>query len=202
MANDKIYQNYLMHYRTKGSRNGYTKDPNYTPVGKRAKIEYKSPVDEGGFFEFMGKDIADRFKKRFKSFAKDRRRDLQERVNNLKKDLTTETYLAKHNPNGLSDYVAEKARTPEGKKKYAKAIMDYVMPTDRKRMAANEDDFFDFMRHDIVDRRNEKLNSVKKKLKNKIANVIGSKSGSRIINRVTNRLVRRGAQKVAKLLNE
>ena len=202
MANDKVYNNYLMHYRTKGSRNGYSKDPNYTPVGQKAKLEYKRPTDEGGFFEFMGKDVARRFKNRLKSFSDDKKKDLQERVNNLKKDLTTESYMAKHNPEGLSDYVADKARTPEGKKHYAKAIMDYVMPTDRKRTAELNDDFFDFMRHDIVDRRNAKLNNIKKKIKKKITSAIGSKSGSRIINRATNRLVRRGAQKVAQILNE
>ena len=27
----------LMHYRTKGSRNGYSKDPNYRPVGQQAQ---------------------------------------------------------------------------------------------------------------------------------------------------------------------
>lgn len=37
MANNKIYSDYLMHYRTKGSRNGYSKDPNYTPVGEKAQ---------------------------------------------------------------------------------------------------------------------------------------------------------------------
>ena len=37
MANNKIYDNYLMHYRTKGSRNGYSKDPNYTPIGQKAE---------------------------------------------------------------------------------------------------------------------------------------------------------------------
>lgn len=36
MANNKIYSDYLMHYRTKGSRNGYSKDPNYTPIGQKA----------------------------------------------------------------------------------------------------------------------------------------------------------------------
>jgi len=33
---DIAYDNYLMHYRTKGSKNGYTKDPDYTPVGEKA----------------------------------------------------------------------------------------------------------------------------------------------------------------------
>jgi hypothetical protein len=33
---DMAYDNYLMHYRTKGSKNGYTKDPDYTPVGEKA----------------------------------------------------------------------------------------------------------------------------------------------------------------------
>lgn len=37
MANNKLYENYLMHYRTKGSKNGYTKYPDkYTPVGEKA----------------------------------------------------------------------------------------------------------------------------------------------------------------------
>lgn len=37
MANNKMYENYLMHYRTKGSKNGYTKYPGkYTPVGEKA----------------------------------------------------------------------------------------------------------------------------------------------------------------------
>lgn len=38
MANNKIYSDYLMHYRTKGSRNGYSKDPNYTPIGQKARL--------------------------------------------------------------------------------------------------------------------------------------------------------------------
>lgn len=29
--------NSLAHYRTKGSKNGYSKDPNYTPIGEKAK---------------------------------------------------------------------------------------------------------------------------------------------------------------------
>lgn len=37
MANDKVYPNYLMHYRTKGSKNGYSKSKYYTPVGQKAK---------------------------------------------------------------------------------------------------------------------------------------------------------------------
>lgn len=37
---DMAYDNYLMHYRTKGSKNGYTKDPDYTPVGERARGDY------------------------------------------------------------------------------------------------------------------------------------------------------------------
>ena len=37
MANNKLYENYLMHYRTKGSKNGYTKYPGkYTPIGEKA----------------------------------------------------------------------------------------------------------------------------------------------------------------------
>jgi hypothetical protein len=37
MANDKVYGNYLMHYRTKGSKNGFSKYPWYTPIGEKAK---------------------------------------------------------------------------------------------------------------------------------------------------------------------
>lgn len=59
MANNKIYSDYLMHYRTKGSRNGYSKDPNYTPVGKKAMdpLDYDSRkddpdyVDRGRYFD-------------------------------------------------------------------------------------------------------------------------------------------------------
>ena len=36
---DMAYDNYLMHYRTKGSKNGFTKDPDYTPVGEKARVE-------------------------------------------------------------------------------------------------------------------------------------------------------------------
>lgn len=32
-----MYNDELMHYRTKGSKNGYSKDPNYIPIGERAK---------------------------------------------------------------------------------------------------------------------------------------------------------------------
>ena len=41
MSNNKIYSDYLMHYRTKGSRNGYSKDPNYTPVGQKAMTPFE-----------------------------------------------------------------------------------------------------------------------------------------------------------------
>lgn len=41
MANNKIYSDYLMHYRTKGSRNGYSKDPNYTPIGQKAMTPFE-----------------------------------------------------------------------------------------------------------------------------------------------------------------
>lgn len=38
MANNKMYENYLMHYRTPGSKNGYTKYPGkYQPVGQKAQ---------------------------------------------------------------------------------------------------------------------------------------------------------------------
>jgi hypothetical protein len=37
--NGYSYGGYLKHYRTKGSRNGYSNDPNYKPVGQRAQGE-------------------------------------------------------------------------------------------------------------------------------------------------------------------
>jgi hypothetical protein len=37
MANEKTYPNYLMHYRTKGSRNGISTTKGYNAVGQRAK---------------------------------------------------------------------------------------------------------------------------------------------------------------------
>lgn len=58
MANNKLYENYLMHYRTKGSKNGYTKYPGkYTPIGEKAmaplasiteshKIKYPEPLEK------------------------------------------------------------------------------------------------------------------------------------------------------------
>lgn len=36
MANENIYPNYLMHYRTKGSKNGVSTTPGYVAVGKKA----------------------------------------------------------------------------------------------------------------------------------------------------------------------
>lgn len=53
MANNKIYSDYLMHYRTKGSRNGYSKDPNYTPVGKKAMdpLDYDSRKDDPDYYD-------------------------------------------------------------------------------------------------------------------------------------------------------
>lgn len=42
MANDKIYPNYLMHYRTKGSRNGVSTTKGYTAVGQKAKGKYEN----------------------------------------------------------------------------------------------------------------------------------------------------------------
>ncbi len=44
MANNDYWaylrdNNELKHYRTKGSKNGYTKDPNYTPVGQKAQTD-------------------------------------------------------------------------------------------------------------------------------------------------------------------
>lgn len=40
MANEKTYPNYLMHYRTKGSKNGVSRTKGYTAVGQRAKGQY------------------------------------------------------------------------------------------------------------------------------------------------------------------
>lgn len=40
MANDKVYTDYLMHGRTKGSRNGVSTTKGYTAVGQRAKGRY------------------------------------------------------------------------------------------------------------------------------------------------------------------
>lgn len=37
MANEKTYPNYLMHYRTKGSKNGISTTKGYTAVGQKAK---------------------------------------------------------------------------------------------------------------------------------------------------------------------
>lgn len=49
MANNKMYENYLMHYRTPGSKNGYTKYPGkYTPVGEKAQYiddEYRKNLE-------------------------------------------------------------------------------------------------------------------------------------------------------------
>ena len=53
MANNKMYENYLMHYRTPGSKNGYTKYPDkYTPVGEKASMNqniYAGPAATAGF---------------------------------------------------------------------------------------------------------------------------------------------------------
>lgn len=58
MANNKLYENYLMHYRTPGSKNGYTKYPGkYIPIGEKAmaplasiteshKIKYHEPLEK------------------------------------------------------------------------------------------------------------------------------------------------------------
>ena len=40
MANEKTYPNYLMHYRTKGSKNGISTTQGYNAVGQRAKGRY------------------------------------------------------------------------------------------------------------------------------------------------------------------
>lgn len=49
MANNKMYENYLMHYRTPGSKNGYTKYPGkYQPVGQKAQYvddEYRKNIE-------------------------------------------------------------------------------------------------------------------------------------------------------------
>lgn len=49
MANNKMYENYLMHYRTPGSKNGYTKYPGkYQPVGQKAQYvddEYRKNLE-------------------------------------------------------------------------------------------------------------------------------------------------------------
>ena len=40
MANDKVYTDYLMHGRTKGSRNGISTTKGYTAIGQKAKGRY------------------------------------------------------------------------------------------------------------------------------------------------------------------
>jgi hypothetical protein len=40
MANEKTYPNYLMHYRTKGSKNGVSRTKGYDAVGQKAKGQY------------------------------------------------------------------------------------------------------------------------------------------------------------------
>lgn len=43
----------LKHYRTKGSRNGYSKDPNYKPIGQPAKGDVPSAARPDGYNERM-----------------------------------------------------------------------------------------------------------------------------------------------------
>lgn len=43
----------LKHYRTKGSRNGYSKDPNYKPIGRPAKGDIPSAARPDGYNERM-----------------------------------------------------------------------------------------------------------------------------------------------------
>lgn len=54
--------NTLAHYRTKGSRNGYSKDPNYTPIGEKARGPEQHPVYGGAAIAGVGEGV---YKRRF-----------------------------------------------------------------------------------------------------------------------------------------
>lgn len=52
----------LKHYRTKGSKNGYSKDPNYTPIGEKARGPEQHPVYGGAAIAGFGEGV---YKRRF-----------------------------------------------------------------------------------------------------------------------------------------
>lgn len=57
--------NSLRHYRTKGSKNGYSKDPNYTPIGEKARGPEQHPVYGGAAIAGTGEGV---YKRRFDNF--------------------------------------------------------------------------------------------------------------------------------------
>ena len=246
-----MYEDYLMHYRTKGSKNGYTKYPDkYTPIGEKAKSiydtvkntdtyntvkdtatnaftnakdfmqntplnslsekqisdnlykmyrnngwRYKGPkaTTEDDYFTFMKRDLLERADKLDSKIDRYRANDYAERISRFldatgMRDTNPKDVLGK-----IKDAITGKEVTGENQK-YAKAVADFLLPTDRKRQANLDDNFVDFVAKDIGDRYNAATNNIKKKIKEKLTSKRALKFGKRF--------VKRGAKKIASMIGE
>lgn len=70
---------YLRHYRTKGSKNGYSKNPKYRPVGQQAKGQWvngryvyqsSSPLERGGYNQIQNDKLLIKNADKYKAMAR------------------------------------------------------------------------------------------------------------------------------------
>lgn len=128
---------YLIHFRTKGSKNGYTKYPGkYNPIGEKAKgISPISDLISGGKEKLrqIGEKVEDKVNQRLtSSFG----------VNEIKTELRKRANKA-----------INSAETNANSK------IDTAIQTYGKRKASDNDSFVDFMKNDIQDRINDSKKS-------------------------------------------
>lgn len=165
----------------------------------KTRLRYKGPKAtlDDDFKTFMKRDIGERIDKFLDKRARERADDYAERINKLinSKGLQTERILLKSDkPASAVNYITKHLKTDEDLQRYGKAIVDFLIPTDRKRTAKVDDSFGDFMRKDIHDRFNASTNNLKKKIKKKLT--------SKKTIRKTKKLVQKGAKKIAELLSD
>lgn len=219
-----MYEDYLIHYRTPGSKNGYTKYPDkYTPVGTKAKptvsgaknvttwpsdktseekmadniyntfrtygVHYQGPkaTTEDDFKTFMKRDLSERADALIGKLERYKANDYAERISKFLDTAGLRNISIRDIPNKIKN-------ASNDTQKYAKAVADFLLPTDRKRQANLDDNFVDFVAKDIGDRYNAATNNIKKKIKEKLTSkkALGSYK----------RFVKRGAKKIANMIQD
>lgn len=144
MANNKMYENYLMHYRTPGSKNGYTKYPDkYTPVGEKASMNqniYAGPAATAG----VGKGVygAHKIQNLYNAPAM---------TVNASKQRVAESRRLPHMESNI------KLQSPDYSKIFANSVKEPVTWRNQARKQLNTvakkgRDFTDFVVEDIADR--------------------------------------------------
>ena len=153
----------------------------------------RKATTEDDYFTFMKRDLLERADKLDSKIDRYRANDYAERISRFldatgMRDTNPKDVLGK-----IKDAITGKEVTGENQK-YAKAVADFLLPTDRKRQANLDDNFVDFVAKDISDRYNAATNNIKKKIKEKLTSKRALKFGKRF--------VKRGAKKIASMIGE